>query len=280
MTDRPPASAPPVPASGPDFSGTDFSGRRVLITGGGSGVGAAMAHRFAAAGAEVVISGRRAAALAAVAAASDSITGHVCDVSDAAAVTGLFDFACADGRAPDIVIANAGIAASAPFDNTDLSLWDQIIAVNLTGPFLTLSEGLRRLKAHAGPGGGGGGRLIAIASMTAKRAYPYISAYAASKHGLLGMVRSAALEVADKGITVNAVCPGYLDTEMTAASVANIAEKTGLSEQQAAAKLHSFSPQKRLFSADEVAQTVLFLASDAAAGINGQALSIDGGETW
>ena len=180
------------------------------------------------------------------------------------------------------MIANAGIAASAPLDKTDRSLWDQIIAVNLTGPFLTLREGLARMKAaHCRQG-----RLIAIASMTAKRAYPYISAYAASKHGVLGLVKSAALEVAalgtggseseQKNITVNAICPGYLDTEMTQSSIANIAEKTGLSSEQAAEKLHSFSPQKRLFTADEVAQAALYLASPAASGINGQALSIDG----
>lgn len=257
-----------------------FSGRRVLITGGGSGVGAAMARGFAGTGADVVITGRRQSALDEVAAASDKITTSVCDVTDEAAVTALFDHIAATGPVADIVIANAGIAASAPLDKTDLSLWSDIMAVNLTGPFLTFREGLRRMKAAQVAGG----RLIAVASMTAKRAYPYISAYAASKHGLLGLVKSAALEVAGKGengqqITVNAICPGYLDTEMTQASIANIAAKTGLSEQEAAGKLHDFSPQKRLFTADEVAASALFLASPAAAGINGQAISIDGGET-
>lgn len=259
-----------------NVSGPDFSGRRVLITGGGTGVGAAMARGFADAGADVIITGRRAAPLQAVAAASSRITSHVCDVSDEAAVTALFDHIAATGRAADIVIANAGIAASAPLDKTDLSLWSDIMAVNLTGPFLTFREGLRRMKAA----GVTGGRLIAVASMTAKRAYPYISAYAASKHGVLGLVKSAALEVADKNITANAVCPGYLDTEMTQSSITNIAAKTGLSEDEAAAKLHAFSPQKRLFTADEVTAAVLFLAGPGAAGINGQALSIDGGESW
>ena len=241
----------PVWQQGLTVTGYDFTGRKVVITGGGSGTGACMARHFA--------------------------------ESD------LFDFVEAKEATQsvaDIVIANAGIAASAPLDKTDRSLWDQIIAVNLTGPFLTLREGLARMKAaHCRQG-----RLIAIASMTAKRAYPYISAYAASKHGVLGLVKSAALEVAalgtggseseQKNITVNAICPGYLDTEMTQSSIANIAEKTGLSSEQAAEKLHSFSPQKRLFTADEVAQAALYLASPAASGINGQALSIDGGETW
>jgi len=252
-----------------------FSGRRVLITGGGSGVGAAMARAFAATGADVMITGRRQQPLDAVAAASDKISSYVCDVTDQGAVTALFDHIAATGGPADIVIANAGMAASAPLDKTDLSLWSDIMAVNLTGPFLTFREGLRWMKAENVTGG----RLIAVASMTAKRAYPYISAYAASKHGVLGLVKSAALEVAEKNITVNAICPGYLDTEMTQSSVANIAAKTGLSEQQAAEKLHGFSPQRRLFTADEVAASALFLASPAAAGINGQALSIDGGET-
>ena len=131
-----------------------------------------------------------------MAAASDKITTSVCDVTDEAAVTALFDHIAATGSVADIVIANAGIAASAPLDKTDLSLWSDIMAVNLTGPFLTFREGLRRMRRHRLPQSG---RLIAVASMTAKRAYHYISAYAASKHGLLGLVKSAALEVAGKG---------------------------------------------------------------------------------
>jgi NAD(P)-dependent dehydrogenase (short-subunit alcohol dehydrogenase family) len=275
-------------------TGHDFTGRKVVITGGGSGTGACMAHHFAASGAQVIIAGRRKSALEAVSEGCDTIQPFVCDVTKERAVADLFDFAQAYGvqgkgtteAVPDIVIANAGIAASAPLDKTTRALWDQIIAVNLTGPFLTLRDGLLRMKAAKCQRG----RLIAIASMTAKRAYPYVSAYAASKHGVLGLVKSAALEVAaiqasssdsaQKNITVNAICPGYLDTEMTQSSIAKIAEKTGLSEEQAAEKLHSFSPQKRLFTAGEVAQAALFLASPAASGINGQALSIDGGETW
>ena len=270
-------------------TGYDFTGRKVVITGGGSGTGACMARHFAASGAHIIIAGRRKSALEAVAEGCSTIYPFVCDVTQETAVADLFDFAKGKGvpqSAADIVIANAGIAASAPLDKTDRSLWDQIIAVNLTGPFLTLREGLVRMKAANCQQG----RLIAIASMTAKRAYPYISAYAASKHGVLGLVKSAALEVAalrsgssdsaQKNITVNAICPGYLDTEMTRSSIVNIVEKTGLSPEQAAEKLHNYSPQKRLFTADEVAQSALYLASPAASGINGQALSIDGGETW
>ena len=157
-------------------------------------------------------------------------------------------------------------AASAPLDKTDLSLWSDIMAVNLTGPFLTFREGLRRMKAAQVAGG----RLIAVASMTAKRAYPYISAYAASKHGLLGLVKSAALEVAGKGengqqITVNAICPGYLDTEMTQASIANIAAKTGLSEQEAAESCMTSRRKNGSSPLMRWPPPALFLASPAAA---------------
>ena len=263
------------------LSQPDFAGRRVLITGGGSGTGAAMARAFAGAGAQVVISGRRRLALDAVAAASSLIRPVVCDITDEVAVTALFDHIAATGPVADIVIANAGMAASAPLEKTELSLWSEIMAVNLTGPFLTFREGLRRMRGADVTGG----RLIAVASLTAKRAYPYISAYAASKHGVLGLVKSAALEVAANSengqqMTVNAICPGYLDTEMTQKSIATITAKTGLSEAEAAGKLHGFTPQRRLFTADEVAATALFLAGEAAAGINGQAISVDGGESW
>ena len=124
------------------------------------------------------------------------------------------------------------------------------------------------------------GRLMAIASMTAKRSYPYISAYAASKHGVLGLVKSAALETAKLGITVNAICPGYLDTEMTQRSIAIIQQKTGLSAEAAEEKLKTFNPQHRLVDSEEITGVALYLASDNARGVNGQALSVCGGETW
>ena len=164
-------------------TGYDFTGRKVVITGGGSGTGACMARHFAESGAHVIIAGRRKSALEAVAEGFDTIYPFVCDVTIEKALADLFDFAeakVATQSAADIVIANAGIAASAPLDKTDRGLWDQIIAVNLTGPFLTLREGLNRMKVAQCQQG----RLIAIASMTAKRAYPYIPAYAASKHGV------------------------------------------------------------------------------------------------
>ncbi len=254
----------------------EFRNKKIVITGGSSGVGAAMTHAFARAGATVFISGRRAAALSAVAGAASNIHTFTGDMTKEDDVKSLFAAAGADGRPADIVIANAGTADSAPLERTSTRMWQDIIALNLTGTFYCLREGLAEMKRA----GVKSGRLIAVASMTAKRSYPYISAYAASKHGVLGLVRSAALETARLGITVNAICPGYLDTEMTRRSVQNIMDKTGLSRDEAEDRLKIFSPQGRLFTADEVVQTALFLASDAAGGINGQALSIDGGETW
>jgi len=255
---------------------TDFTQKKVIITGGSSGVGADMARAFASCGAEVWISGRREEALQKIASLQAGIDYVLADMADEAGVKNLFDKACENGRPADIVIANAGIADSAPLDKTPTQMWDDILAINLTGVFFCLREGLARMKAASL----GSGRLIAIASMTGKRSYPYISAYAASKHGVLGLVKSAALETARSEITVNAICPGYLDTEMTHRSIEMIQQKTGLSAKEAEEKLKVFSPQHRLFAAEEVSAAALYLASDAARGVNGQALSVCGGETW
>ncbi|MGB1934162.1 MAG: SDR family NAD(P)-dependent oxidoreductase [Candidatus Puniceispirillaceae bacterium] len=255
---------------------TDFTQKKVIITGGSSGVGADMARAFAGRGAEVWISGRREEALQKISSQQAGIDYVLADMADEAGVKNLFDKACQNGQPADIVIANAGIADSAPLDKTPTRMWDDILAINLTGVFFCLREGLARMKAASL----GSGRLIAIASMTGKRSYPYISAYAASKHGVLGLVKSAALETARSGITVNAICPGYLDTEMTHRSIEMIRQKTGLSAEEAEEKLKIFSPQHRLFAAEEVSAAALYLASDAARGVNGQALSVCGGETW
>lgn len=239
-------------------------GKRVLITGGGSGLGADLARGFAAAGAEVVISGRRADALARV--AQNGIRAVQADVTDEASVTAMF---VAAGRC-DIVIANAGAADSAPMSRTTLAQWNAMIAVNLTGVFLTLREGLNQMP--------GWGRLIAIASTAGLRGYPKIAPYAAAKHGVIGLTRSLALEVARKNITANALCPGYLDTEMTDHSVAVIMEKTGRTEAEARATLAAMSPQNRLIQPSEVTATALWLCRPGAEGINGQAIAINGGE--
>ena len=241
-------------------------GKRVLITGGGSGAGADLALGFAAAGAEVVISGRRLAALEDVAGLAPGIRTVQADVTDEASVRRMFQVAgpC------DVVIANAGAADSAPMARTTLAQWNAMISVNLTGVFLTLREGLNQMP--------GWGRLISVASTAGLKGYAKIVPYAAAKHGVIGMTRSLALEIARRQITVNAICPGYLDTPMTDHSIEVIAEKTGRSLAEARAVLEAFSPQNRLYQPSEITATALWLCSEGAAGVNGQAINISGGE--
>ena len=239
-----------------------------MVTGGGSGAGAAIALGLARSGARVWIAGRRTDALERVAARHDAIDWTAADVADEASVQALFDRA-----APvDIVVANAGAAESAPFRRTGRDLWDRMIAVNLTGVFLTLSAGLRAMRSERW------GRLISVASTAGLKGYAYVAAYAAAKHGVVGLTRSLALEVARTGITVNALCPGYLDTEMTDRSVEAIARKTNLSPEDARARLTEANPQRRLIAPEEVAGAALWLCRDASAAVNGQAIALSGGE--
>lgn len=243
------------------------AGRRVLVTGGGSGAGAELALGFAHAGAaEVVICGRRMAPLNAVAARHPAIRALSCDVTDEASVQALF---AQTGRV-DIVIANAGQADSAPLAKTTLAQWNAMLAVNLTGVFLTFREGLRQFD--------GWGRLIAVSSTAGLKGYAKVAPYAAAKHGVMGLVRSLALEVARGPVTVNAICPGFLDTDMTEQSIRVIADKTGKTQAEARSVLEAMSPQNRLYRADEVTSAALWLCSDGAGGVNGQGLSISGGE--
>lgn len=244
-----------------------IAGRRVLVTGGGSGAGADLALGFARAGAaEVVICGRRLSALEATAAQHPAIRALACDVTDESSVQALFSQA---GRV-DIVIANAGQADSAPMAKTTLEQWNRMLAVNLTGVFLTFREGLRQFD--------GWGRLVAVASTAGLKGYAKVAPYAAAKHGVMGMVRSLALEVARGPVTVNAICPGFLDTDMTADSIRVISEKTGRSAEAARAALESLSPQNRLYRPDEVTAAALYLCGPGSDGINGQAITIAGGE--
>ncbi|MBA4783106.1 MAG: SDR family oxidoreductase [Rhizobiales bacterium] len=243
----------------------EFSDKQVLITGGGSGLGADMALAFAQRGARVVISGRRQAALEAVAARHARILPIVTDVTDEASVQSLF----ATAGACQIVIANAGIAESSAFSKMSLEAWNRVMSVNATGVFLTLREGLRQMQP--------GGRLIVIASMLGLTGTAYTAHYTASKHAVVGLTRALAKEVARKGITVNALCPGYLDTEMTEGSIETIMRSTGMSAEKAKAMLAAHNPQDRLIPAAEVTSAALYLASESAASVNGQALSICGG---
>ena len=243
-----------------------LQGKRALVTGGGSGAGAALALAFAQAGAEVVISGRRLDALAATAARHPAIRVVQADVTDEASVKAMY----AQAGPCDIIIANAGAADSAPMAKTSLDQWHAMLAVNLTGVFLTFRDGLNQLP--------GWGRLIAIASTAGLKGYAKVAPYAAAKHGVVGMVRSLALEVAQKPVTVNAICPGFLDTPMTDHSVQVIADKTGKSLADARAALKGLSPQNRLYRPEEVAAAALFLCGPGSDGINGHALPISGGE--
>jgi 3-hydroxybutyrate dehydrogenase len=242
-----------------------FAGKRVLITGGGSGAGADLARGFAGAGAEVVISGRRADVLRVVAEPLGARWVQA-DVTDETSVQRMYEKAgpC------DIIIANAGAADSGVMARTTLAQWNAMIAVNLTGVFLTFRAALGQFR--------GEGRLIAVASTAGLKGYAKVAPYAAAKHGVIGLVRSLALEVARKGITVNAICPGFLDTPMTDHSVQVIAEKTGKSLDEARAVLEALSPQGRLYQPSEVTAAALYLASAAASGVNGACLTISGGE--
>lgn len=243
-----------------------LKGKRVLITGGGTGLGADMAACFAATGAQVVIAGRRQDALDAVAAITANTRAIQADVTQEDDVQALF----AAAGPVDIVIANAGASGSAPFGKTSLEDWNAMVAVNLTGVFLTLRDGLNQMQ--------GWGRLISVASTAALKGYAYVAPYAATKHGVVGLTRSLALEVAQKDITVNALCPGFLDTEMTDRSIQNIIEKTGKTRDAAIKALASHNPQKRLVQPREVSNAALWLCGEGSDGINGQAIAIAGGE--
>ena len=242
-----------------------LSGQSVLITGGGSGVGADLARGFASAGARVVVAGRRPEPLTRIAAEIGG-TAIPTDVTDPDAVARMFEQA---GQV-EIVIANAGTSGAAPFGKIESDMWQKMLTVNLTGAFLTLQSGLNQI--------GGWGRLIAVASTAGLKGYAYASAYAAAKHGVVGLVRSIALEVAARPVTANALCPGFLDTEMTDRSVANIVEKTGLSPDDARKRLAATNPQRRLIRPAEVTAAALWLCGPNSEGINGQAIPIAGGE--
>lgn len=254
-----------------------LAGRRALVTGGGRGIGRAVALDLARAGASVAVAARTRADVEAVKAELTALgvraVALTADVSKSEDVAALFREARAglgDG-AVEILVNGAGIAPSAPLVKTSDAVWHEALETNLSGAFYCMREALPRMLES------GWGRIVNVASIAGKTGYPYIAAYAASKHGLLGLTKCAALEVAARGVTVNAVCPGYVDTPMTDVSIARIVEKTGLPAADVRRRLEEASPQKRLFTPEEVSALVLFLCGDGARGITGQALSLDGG---
>jgi len=244
-----------------------------LITGGGRGIGRAIALAFARQGATVAVSARTKEQVDAVAKEiGANAVALVCDVADPDSVNTMFSRAQqALGRGPDILVNNAGIAESATLVNTDDELWHRHLNTNLSGTFYCTRAALPSMIQKRW------GRIINVASIAGKTGAPYISAYAASKHGVLGLTRSVAHEVATVGITANAICPGYVDTEMVSRGIEKIKSRTGRSEEEALETLKNMSPQHRLVTVEEVAAIALLLASDEGRGINGQAINVDGG---
>lgn len=253
-----------------------MTGRIALVTGGGRGAGAAIAEALSDAGAAVIVASRTVSEVEAVAARLTAKGARAwalpCDVSDPASVEALSIAAARDAGPVDILVNNAGVAFAASVGKTSLDEWQRVMAINATGTFLCTRACLPGMIAR------GWGRIVNIASTAGLTGDRYISAYAASKHAVVGFTRAVAAEVAAKGITVNAVCPSYLDSDMTRATLDRITATTGRDRDAALEAILEHSPQKRLVTAAEVASAVAFLCGDSARGITGESLTIDGGE--
>lgn len=249
----------------------DLHRQHALVTGGGTGVGSAIAMALAAAGAAVTITGRREAPLRETAARHEKIAWTIADVTDADELRTAFSTAVDQHGPVSIVIANAGFAESKPFGRLSAKQWQHTIDVNLTGVFNTFQCALDPMLAA------GWGRMIAIASVAGLRGSAYVSAYCAAKHGVVGLTRALAEELQPKGITVNAICPGYTQTPMLDRTLDNIVNKTGMSREQAASALLKGTPTGKFVQPSEIADLVLQLCADQADPANGAAIAIPEG---
>lgn len=248
-----------------------LAGKTALITGGGRGIGRAIAARLASHGARVVVAGRTVAELAEAAQATGGLALRM-DAADRASIAAaLTELAARAGRI-DILVNNAGVAESAPLDHTTDAMWDWMMAVN-AGSAFALCRALMPPMIEAG-----WGRVVNLASNAGLTGYAYSSAYCASKHAMIGMTRALAMEVARSNVTINSVCPGWVNTRMADEAVQRIAEKTGRGEDQARRTLEGMSPQRRMIEPEEVAHVVAMLCSDAARSIHGQSIPVDGGQ--
>ena len=251
-----------------------LTGRHAVVTGGGRGIGLAIARGLLGHGATVTLLSRGRARLEKSAATlAGQVMIEVADVASPPQVAEAFTAIVERSGPVDILINNAGQAISAPLGKTDFEFWQQLLAVNLTGTYLCSQQALPAMVKR------GFGRIVNVASTAGLTGYAYCTAYCAAKHGVVGFTRALAREVARSRVTVNAVCPGYTETDIVRDAVANIRTRTGRSEDEAVATLVASNPQGRLVQPDEVANAVLWLCLPGSESVNGQSIGISGGET-